>query len=437
MFMRWGALAIWIVSMSVHLSVAAEERPAIQATQPAEPARIIRASGHDLQQIVAEAPPNSVVLCDPNEQITLSAPLEIRRPLTLRGLNARLPDKLGKTSLVIVRAKGVTVSDFELTGNGESVSQDDRAPLMIVGAGEFRVEHGRFNNSSKDGLMIDSDIAGEGDVVGGVVRDIVGRDVIRDTVSISGSDGRENGGRIRNVLVDNIRCYHSAKRGCVEVSDGTDNITVRKVYAENSVYAVDVQDHRKPSQVNRNVVIEDVYGWKCTHAIRTDNMALGHANLTVRDVTARECEAPIQISNTENVSLYNVRVLDHHGKKSPVDIRNCRGLTVRDVMVENTDHKGPAMLVENCGDALVDGFALRGRNENLGVGLGLRYSSEGPFTGLRVTNVLATGVSDIGILLDATGKGKGTLSSYVIAGNIARVVDHIQGPHAQLSNNLP
>src|SRR3954468_21948599 len=185
-----------------------------------------------LQQKIDGAQSNSVVQCDPNQQLTLSVPVTIRKPLTLVGLHARLPEKLGNSPLVIVQARGVTVIDFELVGNADSVDQKDRAPLLVINAGDFRVERGWFLNSSKDGVMIDGDELKGEDLVGGVVRDIVGRGVRRDVVSISGSSG--NGPKIRNVLVDNIRCYDSDLRGAVEVSDGTDNITVRKVYAESS-----------------------------------------------------------------------------------------------------------------------------------------------------------------------------------------------------------
>ena len=68
--------------------------------------------------------------------------------------------------------------------------------------------------------MIDDDGSADEDLIGGVVRDVVGRGVRRDVVSISGSGG--HGRRIRDVLVENVRCYESALRGAVEVSDGTD-----------------------------------------------------------------------------------------------------------------------------------------------------------------------------------------------------------------------
>src|SRR5678815_5643823 len=252
--------------------------------------------GHDdLQKIIDAAAAHTVVRCDPNQQLVLSAPIVVRKPLTLTGLHARLQEKVGNTSLVVVEAKGVAVTDFEFFGNADSVPQNDRAPLLVIHAGDFRVERGVFLNSSKDGVMIDGDGMPEGeDLIGGVVRDVIGRGVRRDVVSISGSSG--HGHKIRNVVVENVRCYESAFRGAVEVSDGTENITVRTVYAESAVYAIDVQDHHQPDQSNRNVVIEDVYATKCKHAIRTANTRRGHANLTVRDLTANQCISPVQIS---------------------------------------------------------------------------------------------------------------------------------------------
>jgi hypothetical protein len=430
-----GVLVTGLLGVCVHLVIAADTPSAADAaTQAVDRAGFIRVDGRDLQRVIDDAPPHSTVLCDPNHPMTLSVPVKIQKPLTLRGLNARLPEKLGSTSLVIVTAREVTVSDFELTGNGDTVSQDERAPLLVIGAGEFRVENGVFINSSKDGVMIDGDIVGNGDVVGGVVRDIVGRKVMRDTVSISGSS--KGGLFIRNVLVENIRCYESAHRGCVEVSDGTDNITVRKVYAESSVYGVDVQDHDIPSQINRNVVVEDVFALRCKHAIRTSNRPLGHANLTMRDITAKECTNPIQISNTDNLSLYNVRVIDHSGKGYPVHIKNCHGVSVRDVTIENTDHKGPAVILENCDRTVVDGVTLSGKNGNLGVGICFRIDDGRAYSGLRVSNVFAPDVTDAGIVLDVSGR-KGTLSDYVISGNIAKVQDRIRGPRTVVANNLP
>jgi hypothetical protein len=394
-------------------------------------AETIQVNEHDLQKIIDAAPSNAVVQCDPNRTVTLSAPVMIRKPLTLVGLHAQLPEKLGNTSLVIVESKGVTVSDFELKGNADSVAQKDRAPLLIIRAGDFRVERGHFLNSSKDGVMIDADEASE-DIVGGVVRDIVGRGVVRDTVSISGSNG--NGRKIRNVLVDNVRCYDSRLRGAVEVSDGTDNITVRKVYVESSIYGLDVQDHNKPGQSNRNVLIEDVFALRCKHIIRTANSRKGHANLTVRNITGQQCIIPVQISHTANVHLSDVRVLDQDSGKPPIQISDCHGIVVRDVVVENATVKGAALLLENCDETLVDGFSLRGETNSLRNVVCFRITAKQTFSGLRISNVSARGLSDAGILLEA--KKGGTLSDYLINGNLTTVQDDIKGTRGIISDNL-
>jgi hypothetical protein len=396
------------------------------------PSDIFYAGSLDLQQVIDAAPSNAIVRCDPNRVVTLSVPVTIRKPLTLTGLRARLPEKLGNTALVVVEAKGVSVTDFELTGNADSVPQSERAPLLIIHAGEFRVERGSFLNSSKDGVMIDGTGSTNEDLVGGIVRDIVGRGVVRDTVSISGSSG--NGRKIRNVLVDNVRCYDSRLRGAVEVSDGAENITVRKVYAESAVYAIDVQDHNQPGQANRNVVIEDIYAVRCKHALRTANTRKGHANLTIRDVTAQQCEIPIQISHTANVHLSNVRVLDHESGKPAIQIADCRGVSVRDVVVENATVKGPALLLLNSDDASIDGFSLRGQSNAINTAICFRINRSEAFSGLRINNVSARGVKETGIVLE--NKKEGSLTDYSITGNFATVVDEIKGERAIISNNL-
>ena len=180
---------------------------------------------HDLQEVLDRSIPHSVVMCNRNAQVTLSTPVRIRKPLTLCRLNARLPDGLGESPLVIVESEGVTVKEFMLRGNADTVEQANRAPLLIVSAGSFRILNGVFRDGSKDGVMIDC-VGADGqerDVIRGVVRDITAYNIIRDVVSISGV---QDGSRIRNVFVENVRCYGSKLRGPVEASDGTDNITV-------------------------------------------------------------------------------------------------------------------------------------------------------------------------------------------------------------------
>ena len=393
-------------------------------------ATTIEVGNRSLPEVIRAAPPYSIIQCNRNHELTLSTPILIDKPLTLRGMHARLPERLGNTSLVIVRATGVRFTDFELRGNASSVSQDDRAPLLRIHAGDFAVERGLFADSSKDGVMIE---AGDKDIVGGVVRDIVGMGVIRDTVSISGGSA---GAKIRNVLVDNVRAYRSSRRGAVEVSDGTDNVTVRKVFAEECVYAVDVQDHNRPRQDNRNVVVQDVYAVRCKHAIRTSNSPKGHLNLTVRDVTAERCRIPVQVSHTDNVVLDTVRVIDHDSADTPVSVANCNGLSIRNVTIMNTTCQRAALLVQDCNQTTIDGLVLRGATKGLASAVTWLATAGRPLAGLCIHNVTGLNVRQAGIVLAAERKG-GTLADFIISENLARVVNRMNASNGIIRNNLP
>lgn len=413
---------------------------------PTARAESIALGDRDLQTAIDATPPHAVLECDPNRELLVAKTVVVRRPLTLVGLRARLREKLGGTPLLRVEAPGFSLLDFQLTGNGDSVSQDERAPLVLIQRGDFRVERGVLLNSSKDGIAISATDSPE-DVVGGVVRDLVGRKVIRDTVSISGSD-RRDGHRIRNVLVDNVRCYGSERRGAVEVSDGTDNVTVRKVYAEDSVYGVDVQDHSQPGQINRSVVVEDVYALRCRHALRTANRRLGHRGLSIRGIVAEACTRPLQISHTDDVHVSDVRIVDHPGGKPgdeaaakdarpPLDLSDCRGVTLRDALIQDTWWKGPGCLIVDCDQALLDGLTLREGTESLANAVCYRLTSAAAFTGLRITGVSAPRTTAWGILLEAAPGAKGRLDRYAITGNLATVEDRIRGVGAVLRDNQP
>lgn len=380
-------------------------------------APIISFSEGDLQAVIDAAAPHTLILCDRTRPMVLSTPIVIRKPLHLKGLNAMLPDSLGKTALLEVRAKGVVLSDFELHGNASTVSQQERAPLLEIFEGDFTVERAHFTNSSKEGISID---AASKNLIGGVVRDVTGRNIMRDLVSING--GYE-GATAGNILVENVRLYTSELRGAVEVSNGTDNITVRKVYAENCVYAVDVQDHLNPYQVNRNVLLEDIYAVNSKHAVRTANMDLGHSNLTIKDVIAENCTHPIQLSHTSNVLLQGVRVLNHPSGNALIDIEHCDGLILRDVFIRGSTHEGTALALKNCNHASVDGVMLMDAPKLKHV-LHYELTNGQHFTGLQVSGVVAP-EKEAGLRLSTSGDG-GSLQHYSLEGNLTGVLDELK-----------
>jgi hypothetical protein len=437
MFNQIQSLARWpkMLSAALLCSAIVDAGKSIDAVPPATPPQIFYAADStNLQQTLDDAPPNSTIEFNPNQELVLSTPLKVSKPLTLRGLNAKLPEKLGKSPLLTISAKGVTIEDFKLQGNTESVAQDERAPLILIQAGDFRVEHGLVVNSSRHGVYVAPEKS-TGDIYGGVIRDIVGHGNARCVVAIG--DRGEEGVAVHNVLVENIRCYDSSLRGAVNVKDGNDNITLRDIYSSNSVYAVDVQDHKKPGQINRDITIENVYAVKCRHAVRTNNRDLGHQNLTIRNVTAVQCAIPLRISNTEHVTLDNIRVFDHQISEEPfppILIDNCQGVFVRDVVVKNSNYDGPALALVDSGEVVVDGFTLQGQSNALTSGVSYLITTNATFSELSISHVSARNVKNGGIVLE-TKNPSGTLSDYLISDNLAEVVDRIHGTNGVVANN--
>jgi hypothetical protein len=66
-----------------------------------------------------------------------------------------------------------------------------------------------------------------------------------------------------------------------------------------------------------------------------------------------------------------------------------------------------------------------------------RKTSKETFSGLRISNVSARNVTEFGIVLEAIGKLKGTLTDYLVTGNLATVDDRIKGERGRVTDNLP
>jgi hypothetical protein len=307
----------------------------------------------DLQAVLDKAPPYSTVVCELDRHLEVTTPIRITRPLTLKGLKAKLPENLRNTQILWVEAPGVRITGADLRGNYESVgSGRGRVPLIRILKGPFQVDGCTFRDASKDGVMITPG-QDSGDLVGGVVRDIEAFGIGRDAVSIAGGN---RGQRVVNVSVENVRLRKGHKRGAVEVSDGTDNITVRNVYAEDAVYAIDIQDHGRGSAPNRNIVIEKVEAVNCKHVVRMANSDRGHANLVLRDLVARDCALPVELSHTRNVSLDGLTVVEKSPRSSPpIRISDCHGVLLRGIRV-----KGIQEGVELIGKSNVSHLQVKG-----------------------------------------------------------------------------
>lgn len=331
--MKLTPASFLLASVSVLLgsAAAAADKPA------GAPIPFRGGSASDFQALLDQAPAGAVIACEQDKPIDVAASIVLRKPVTLRDFKARLLPKVDNTPILIAESEEVTLTGLELRGNYDTVDQDRRAPLIHIKRGRFQIEHCKFYDGSKDGIMVTPD-DGTGDIVGGTIRDIEGSRMARDLVSIGGGNG---GQRIRDVTVENVRLKKGFLRGAVEVSDGTDHITVRHVYAEDAVYGIDVQDHGpvskttgKASAPNTRVVIEDVTAVRCQHIIRTKNHPLGHAGLTLRDFAGRDCAEPVRVSNTanlliENLTITNEKPLGH----PPVELRNNQQVVLRNATI--------------------------------------------------------------------------------------------------------
>ena len=389
-----------------------------------------------LQQEINSASPHSVLMADPDQQVEVKETIRIDKPLTLVGLNMRLQPGLAKTPIIEVLAEGVRIRDFVLEGNGDSVEQSDRAPLIVVRRGRFRIENGQTNNSAKDGVMI-TPVPEHGDIEHGVIRNLTARDTIRDVVSIGGR-GHE-GLYVRHLVVQNIRSYGSRLRGPVEVSDGSEHITVRDIYAESSFYGVDVQDHSRPGMINRHIVIDGVQVRDCVTAIRTANRDFGHDGLTIRNVDgvdfrADEKWSPMHVRNTRNVLIENVRLAGGPRNRPWVYVQNSDNVTIRNVTVVDAGTDGAALVVEDADNALVDNVVITGEKQPKR-GVEYRINTDETFGGLRIRNVVAPRAQQAGIVVENLSE-MGRLDSYAITDNIAKVVAEAASPRGIVERNL-
>lgn len=409
---------------------------AVAAGGPSGSPDSIRIDAGALQEAVANAPPHAVLVADRSRQVEVTETVRIEKPVTLVGLNMRLRPGLAKTPILEVLSEGVRIREFTLEGNGDSVEQPDRAPLILVRRGRFVVEDGETNNSAKDGVMI-TPVPEYGDIEHGVLRNLTARNTIRDVVSIGGR-GHE-GLFVRHLVVENIRSYGSRLRGPVEVSDGSEHITVRDVYAESSFYGVDVQDHSREGMVNRQILIDGVQVKDCVAAVRTANRDFGHNGLTIRNVTGVDFRAderwrPLHVRNTSNVVIENVRIEGGPPEGPWVLVQNSDNLTLRNVAIVNAGQHGAAVVVEDSNNALLDNIVITGERQPAR-GLEYRVTADETFGGLRIRNVVASEVRDVGVALEDRSESGG-LESYLVTANMATVKADLPADRRVVEGNL-
>ncbi len=382
---------------------------------------IITFTGNDLQGVVNEANPHDIIMADPNKTLMVEETIIIDKPLTISGLRAQLPDDLGGVGILHVIGDGFRMDNFHLIGNRHS-DFSDRATLLTLEGNDFVVEQGKIEQASRHGIMVRA--TEERSPENGVVRDIIGYDIARDHVSI---EGHGDGQIVKNVVVERIRAYGSENRGAVEVADGSKNVTVRDIYAEDARYGVDFQDHqgRETYQPNINTIIENVFVRRCSHAVRAStsisvgkggteppSTGFGHRNLTIRNISGVEwigtsdsgldgrrqkMAMPVVVNHTDNVLIENVDIMGvgEHIYAAFL-ILNSSNVRVHNVNIDSVSVYREALLVENSTDVQINSVFVNAseRVETENVVLRYRLNDNGVYSNFRVNDFYATGSAD-------------------------------------------
>lgn len=411
----------------------------------------------NLQTILDVCAPGTIIQCSSEDGVVeVAKTLVIRKPLTLRGLRARLPDGKGNTSLVQVTAAGVTVSDFELIGNSKTVPQSKRQSLLVIQAGDFHVENGVFRDSTRNGVSVELPLNAPKNsrLVGGVISNVAGYNCARDIVSIGGNSNEDDAARsdcaIVHVVIDDVRCFKDVlagkedgridSRGAVEVSDGTENITVKRVTAENSEYAVDLQTHDS-GQRNVNIVIEGpIVARNCLRAVGTRTMPGKCSKVVIQNVFAEKCVCVIDVrQNIDGLEISNVTATaqDLKANASSVAVAKCNGLSITNVVLKHCSlAKGRAAVqLVDCNSAIVDGVSSDTSSRYYNSVL-YQIGGKNDCKNVQISRVDAPNAYWSGILLERDFDAKGTLQSYTISNNKCTVIDRIKGKNGKVVSVL-
>mmetsp|Transcript_30225 Transcript_30225/g.115905 ORF Transcript_30225/g.115905 Transcript_30225/m.115905 type:complete len:394 (-) Transcript_30225:1594-2775(-) len=286
-----------------------------------------------LKTQIEDAPINAELVAYDSCVWTVDETIRVRNPVTIRGVTARLPDGLGNTPLLEVRTEGFTMTDFEFTGNIESVAFEDRESLIAVAMGGFHIARGVLRSSSQHGIRVNPMGFYRQDIVGGVLRDLVGYGNRRDLVSITSM--RKGEYISRNIVADNLRAYNQLERGTIEVTDGAKDVYISNVYAENCFYAVDIQDHdegnsNSVAQVNR-VFVSNVIAMNCTWAIHSETFIAGHSDISISGVVATDCMNAVLLDRINRLTLTDVKVINGRNESTQVDIAHAKYVNLREI----------------------------------------------------------------------------------------------------------
>uniref|UniRef100_A0A7S0G4Z6 Right handed beta helix domain-containing protein n=1 Tax=Rhodosorus marinus TaxID=101924 RepID=A0A7S0G4Z6_9RHOD len=340
-----------------------------------------------LAKQINDAPPFSTLIADKRCLWRINFSVLIRKSMTLSGVRLKLVSEVPRT-LLKIEAPGVRLHDFVLIGNsGFADAKATRMPLLHIVAGNFYVQNGQFYNSTKDGVLVSGERAEiiNGPIIGGVIKDIVGRGLDRDLVSLTTSSaGKVN---TKNIVVDNVRMYSSGQRGAVEISNGVEDIFVRNVYAENCFYAVAIQDHGLGYlQMNKRVLISNVIAIHSDFAVLSQVVGVRHGEVSISRVIAKQCRKALILKNLDWVRVEDVRVIGSQDSGPIVSIYNCANLKLRDISIGGGKPTISAISVTFPRRVRIEGITL-GKHSKAQYGLDLRLRPKSATNSLKISHV--------------------------------------------------
>ena len=100
----------------------------------------------------------------------------------------------------------------------------------------------------------------------------------------------------------------------------------------------------------------------------------------------------------------------------------------------NASQEGAALVVEDSDNALLDNIVIAGEQQP-GRGIEYRIRTDRKLGALRIRNVVAPDVKEVGIALENLSKD-GSLESYLITGNVATVKAELTAGRHLVDGNL-
>ena len=101
---------------------------------------VINVIDGDLNSAIKMASTGDTIQCDPDFQILTDSTFVIDKSISLFGLNAKLEDGVGKTEILKVTADNVHIADIQVTGNYDTIRENQRTSLITLEAEGFVIE---------------------------------------------------------------------------------------------------------------------------------------------------------------------------------------------------------------------------------------------------------------------------------------------------------